>query len=457
LAEAGEYDAIWRRPASAAPCSSRRSSRGLTWGSVLALAALTTLLAATSATAQTPGAEDCDSGCRAELEQARAATERYTDVTVANRDGFVESTPCQSSPQGTIGIQDVNLGRSDQTVDVESPESLLYVPEAGAGRRLVALEYSEPVLQDGIPYHGSEPPDPARIQPPPVLFGRQFTGPAPGRGPLDPWQYHLRVWLFSENPDGVFADANPAEACDAAGLVAQHATTEGCHEVHAVISAPAERVRQVGRVPDRFRLRGEQRGVGEVSVDTLSCDSIAVDGTAAPTKFTVFEVLLDPPDWVGVDPCCASRYLFRLVTDNPNMARYLRQGSGVGPDVIAYSPDLEQRFGPLVGTTGSYFFSTPDYELDATVTDPEPAGVTTAVRWWHETPRGMANLHQWLDGVRLGPAVVQVTPRPGTLLAEMVGCVPGPDPGSCKPISADSGLVVTWERGAGTAGLSDGP
>jgi hypothetical protein len=50
----------------------------------------------------------------------------------------------------------------------------------------------------------------------PVLFGQEFQGPMEGHEPVLPkafTHYDLHVWLFKENPLGMFATTNPDVNC----------------------------------------------------------------------------------------------------------------------------------------------------------------------------------------------------------------------------------------------------
>ena len=83
--------------------------------------------------------------------------------------------------------------------------------------RLVAIEYFDPVIQDGEPYMGSasEPPhrDSLPKRPPEIFDGQPFDGPMAGHNPDMPWHYDQHVWLYADNPEGLFAMWNPAIEC----------------------------------------------------------------------------------------------------------------------------------------------------------------------------------------------------------------------------------------------------
>jgi hypothetical protein len=392
--------------------------------------------------------DDCNQACRDDLARARTATEPYWEVNDARADGFVELPGCNSSPQGTAGIQYVNPGRfSNHAVAVEQPESLLYMPEGfswhqrhDAGRRLVAAEYSVLILD--------------RAQEPPVLFGQRFRGPFPSTVPGFQ-QYRLRVWLYSSNPDGVFADANPLEACVASGLVAPHAYEQNLHEVFGVFSVDPEVARDVLEIPDELRIRvNELSGKTVVWVGGRSSEWSGIDdGAATSTALAAAFVPLQAPDWTGESSFSAfptAGYPFSFVVDRHDYVEWWRSQTGVGSDVIRYASSLSFHFQPTVSETGpGYRFNSADFVLDATVTDPLPLDVTNSFRFWHESPRGMALVREWIEGGRgmmLPPGAVTVTPTPGTPLAELLAdCNPGRTAGSC---AADHGFVVTTNLGA---------
>ena len=137
-----------------------------------------------------------------ELKAARAATAKYNAVTKALADGYVSTVACVSSPPipgnlGGMGFHYVNLGLMDTTVDPLTPEILLYAPN-GAGVRLVGVEYT--VLDVGQPTA-------------PTIFGQTMEGPMPGHGG-GPSHYDIHVWLWEENPNGIFTSFNPNVSCN---------------------------------------------------------------------------------------------------------------------------------------------------------------------------------------------------------------------------------------------------
>lgn len=165
--------------------------------------------------------------CVEELRIAHDATAKYRELAVAERDGFVKTDDCDDAAHhgedpalGAMGEHWVRFDRmADEKLDPSEPEILLYINTPG-GRRLMGVEWSlnriqpGPPLVGGLPYYGTEPPDPSRTTPPPRMFGgRAFNGPMQGHHLHQPWHYDLHVWLFEENPAGIFAQFNRRVSC----------------------------------------------------------------------------------------------------------------------------------------------------------------------------------------------------------------------------------------------------
>ncbi len=161
-----------------------------------------------------------DSGALKDLAAARKATAKYHNMDAAIADGYGISpfAPCVSSPAGGMGFHYGNSGLvGDGTVNLQTPETLLYIPTDNGGRRLVGVEYHMDALVDTGSgpelWFGETPPDPNDwVTTAPSLFGQTFDGPMEGHGP-SPWHYDLHVWLWQGNPSGIFADFNPNVNC----------------------------------------------------------------------------------------------------------------------------------------------------------------------------------------------------------------------------------------------------
>jgi hypothetical protein len=132
-----------------------------------------------------------------DLATLRAATAAFHRVDAADAAGWsAKITGCMSSPEGGMGFHYGNTNLIDGTVQVDSPELLLYEPAQNGELRLVAVEYI-------IPYTAH-----SRDAAPPVLFGKQFTQ-------NDTFQlWGLHAWVWKENPSGMFANWNPTVGCE---------------------------------------------------------------------------------------------------------------------------------------------------------------------------------------------------------------------------------------------------
>ena len=139
-----------------------------------------------------------------ELQDVRAAVAPYHSIEQAERDGYVRASPCESSAAGTMGHHYANPAlMADGEIDLLRPEVLLYLPGENGRLALVAVEYVK------FDADGSLLTDNDR----PFLFGQPFDGPMPGHNPRMPVHYDLHVWVAEQNPNGVYAQWNPAIRC----------------------------------------------------------------------------------------------------------------------------------------------------------------------------------------------------------------------------------------------------
>ncbi len=138
--------------------------------------------------------EDCDRNCRKDLATARTATAKYHDVDRALADGFFNTQQCVQHPfLGAMGIHFVNGPRiGNPQVDPAMPEVLLYMPDEDGDMRLVGVEYVVPGALSATT---------------PELFGQEFHF-NPMRN-----EWALHVWIWRNNPNGMFADFNPKLSC----------------------------------------------------------------------------------------------------------------------------------------------------------------------------------------------------------------------------------------------------
>jgi hypothetical protein len=161
-----------------------------------------------------------------DLAAVRAATAAFHDVERAIEAGY--ATPigghCDEISSGAMGVHSGNPSLvQNQALDPERPEVLRYLPQDGGGVRLTGVEYVQPVLLRN-PNTGvvapwlPQTPWPANyvvVTPTPQLFGQTFQGPMPGHVPGMPWHWDLHVWVWANNPSGMFAQWNPALSCPA--------------------------------------------------------------------------------------------------------------------------------------------------------------------------------------------------------------------------------------------------
>lgn len=161
-----------------------------------------------------------DSSAAKMLARTRQATDKYHDVNVALADGYVPFGPCDEIPGvGAMGTHYVNLGLAmDLVVNELTPEILLYV-DTDEGPKLVGAEYFMAAIgTDGAfvgPLFAMElPAGWIWLTPAPTLFGMPMDGPMePHAEGAMPWHFDLHVWIWQGNPDGMFAEFNPAAKC----------------------------------------------------------------------------------------------------------------------------------------------------------------------------------------------------------------------------------------------------
>jgi len=154
----------------------------------------------------TPKATDLPADTRAQLRQVRRATRAFRDVEKARAAGYAPTTgACADDPKyGAMGIHYTNKALvADGKLDITRPEVLVYQPTADGGLRLGALEYFQVDGDQDLATAGDRP----------TLFGVPFDGPMLGHEPGMPIHDDLHVWLYKDNPAGIFAAFNPKVVC----------------------------------------------------------------------------------------------------------------------------------------------------------------------------------------------------------------------------------------------------
>lgn len=165
------------------------------------------------------------------LDQLRAATEKYKDVQVALADGYVrdpfdlcDTADMMGRPatMGAMGVHYVHMGllgisgppnpRVTGTgihTDFLRPSVLIYEPQADGSMALVAIENLAFEASWKAAGHAA----------PPAFFGVPYDymadDPATAIDEAHKFEPHFdrHVWLYRENPNGLFAPFNPNVSC----------------------------------------------------------------------------------------------------------------------------------------------------------------------------------------------------------------------------------------------------
>jgi hypothetical protein len=129
------------------------------------------------------------------LKAVRQVTARYNSTTQAVKAGYQPDTHCVAAPGlGGMGYHWGNPDLVDGTFDPLQPEVILYATGPGGNLRPVAVEYI--VVNQG--------------QERPSFGGRLFDI---GGTPLPIAHWSLHVWMYEDNPNGLFAPFNPNVSC----------------------------------------------------------------------------------------------------------------------------------------------------------------------------------------------------------------------------------------------------
>lgn len=146
-----------------------------------------------------------------ELAEVRAALDKYQDPVTAVREGYFSTLGCIEFPgggaegqmeyrPGGMGVHFLNPAYIGPTLDPARPQVLLY-EWAGDQLRLTGAEWFAPVA----------------VSPQaPTIFGQTLDGPMEGHQPILPTELHhwdLHVWLWKENPNGLFHPTNSDVSC----------------------------------------------------------------------------------------------------------------------------------------------------------------------------------------------------------------------------------------------------
>ena len=129
------------------------------------------------------------------LKSVRNATAKFHSTTQAIEAGHIPDDHCVSVPGlGGMGYHWVNPALVDPVFDPLKPEAILYATGTGGNLRLVAVEYIVVNVGQTAPMFGDQP----------------FNV---GGTPLPIPHWSLHVWLYENNPSGMFAPFNPNISC----------------------------------------------------------------------------------------------------------------------------------------------------------------------------------------------------------------------------------------------------
>jgi hypothetical protein len=177
------------------------------------------------------------------LHQVRAAAERFRDVNVALAEGYVAAPDgvCetaagmgQSAELGAMGIHyfrpdllgitappNPRVEGNGTHTDFRQPAILIYEPQADGSLELVAVENL--VFEQAWFAAGNSAPPSFHGRP----YERMADDPATAIDEAHHFEPHYdrHVWLFRDNPNGVFAPFNPNVTCE-------HSRVQMAHHSH---------------------------------------------------------------------------------------------------------------------------------------------------------------------------------------------------------------------------------
>jgi hypothetical protein len=140
------------------------------------------------------------------LQTARAFTERFKDVSVAESEGYHLLFGCVTGPDsGAMGLHYVNMQLVQSgTVDATRPQIIIYEPAANGSLKMTGADFL--VLAD--PWDRAHPGAGA-----PQLMGQLYHYfESPNRFGL-PAFCTLHVWAWKDNPDGTYVNWHPNVSC----------------------------------------------------------------------------------------------------------------------------------------------------------------------------------------------------------------------------------------------------
>ncbi len=167
---------------------------------------------------------DSISGTDTAINKLRSSYAAYNDVAKANTAGYTVWSPdpaaagatCASAPEGKMGYHLVNVPlrgspaspqTGDAIIDPAQPEMLLYEKKSDGTMSLVGVEWI--VFKAAWEREKGAGAAAPTVLGQPMLFGdHAFVA----GGPSVP-HYELHVWIFKDNPRGMFDPWHPNVTC----------------------------------------------------------------------------------------------------------------------------------------------------------------------------------------------------------------------------------------------------
>jgi hypothetical protein len=165
------------------------------------------------------------------LDEVRHATERFRSVDVALAEGYIrdpfdlcETAEMMGRPAslGAMGVHYVRMdflgvteppsprvNGSGTHTDFRRPSILIYEPQADGSMELVAVEN----LVFARAWHNTDQSEPPSFHG--LAYDTMLDDPATTMDEAHMFEAHFdrHVWIFRDNPNGVFAPFNPAVTC----------------------------------------------------------------------------------------------------------------------------------------------------------------------------------------------------------------------------------------------------
>ena len=187
--------------------------------------------AGTASIVRPAAADDSPGPGEPTLAEVRAATEKYQDVKVALAEGFIRdpSNMCETAEMmgrpAADGAMGVHYFRPDMLgitappnprvngngtyTDFRAPAILIYEPQADGSMQLVAGENL--VFQASWRAAGHDKPPTFHG----VVYDTMQDDPATATDEAHAFEPHYdrHVWIYRENPNGVYKPFNPAVSC----------------------------------------------------------------------------------------------------------------------------------------------------------------------------------------------------------------------------------------------------